>query len=116
MVQQLRRHPSSSGTWVQSLVRELRSHMPHGVAKKLKKKKKSCPCADGLCEREEHRNQGINKNIEMVSRDPRSGEQGVPQGGGGKRETQKVQCTGAAGSLCPQNQPGGQWTGGGSGR
>ena len=91
--------------------------IPHATwgAKKLKKKKKSCPCADGLWEREENTNQGITKNIEMVSRDPRSGEQGAPQGGGGKRETQKVQCAGAAGSLCPQDQPGGQWTGGGSG-
>ena len=28
------------GAWVQSLVRELRSHMPCSIAKKLKKKKK----------------------------------------------------------------------------
>ena len=28
------------GAWVQSLVGELRSHMPQGAAKKIKKKKK----------------------------------------------------------------------------
>lgn len=44
----------------------------------------SCSCSYGLWEREEHRNQGINKNIEMVSRDPQSGEQGAPRGLGGE--------------------------------
>ena len=29
------------GTWVQSLVRELRSHMPRGIAKKKKKRKRN---------------------------------------------------------------------------
>ena len=29
--------PSTGGTWVQSLLRELRSHMPCGTAKKKKK-------------------------------------------------------------------------------
>ncbi|XP_067564255.1 phosphatidate phosphatase LPIN3 isoform X7 [Pseudorca crassidens] len=44
----------------------------------------SCSCSYGLWEREEHRNQGINKNTEMVSRDPQSGEQGAPRGLGGE--------------------------------
>ena len=40
VVQWLRFHgPHAGGTWVQSLVRELRSHMPCGTAKKKKKKK-----------------------------------------------------------------------------
>ncbi|XP_029076846.1 phosphatidate phosphatase LPIN3 isoform X3 [Monodon monoceros] len=44
----------------------------------------SCSCSYGLWERQEHRNQGINKNTEMVSRDPQSGEQGAPRGLGGE--------------------------------
>ena len=37
-VQQLRLHDSTAGAWVQSLVEELRSHMPQGAAKKPKPK------------------------------------------------------------------------------
>ena len=34
MVQWLGRHAPNMGAWVQSLVRQLRSHTPHGVVKK----------------------------------------------------------------------------------
>ena len=37
VVQWLRLHTSVQGAWVQPLVRELRSHMLHGMAKKKKK-------------------------------------------------------------------------------
>ena len=43
------------GTWVQSLVRELRSHMLHGVAKEINKlwrKEKSIPGGQGPLTRE----------------------------------------------------------------
>ena len=74
--------------------------MPHGVAKKLKKKSSSC--ADGLWEREEHRNQGKNKNIEMVSRDPRSGDQGAPQGEEGRERSRKCSALGQQAACVPR--------------
>ena len=40
-VQQLRLHLSMQGVGVQSLVRKLRSHMPHSQKKKKKKKKQN---------------------------------------------------------------------------
>ena len=40
VVQGLRLQAAAAGGTVQSLVRELRSHMPWGMAKKVKKKKK----------------------------------------------------------------------------
>ena len=32
---------SSAGVWIRSLARELRSHMPHGVAEKINKPKEN---------------------------------------------------------------------------
>ena len=39
MVKTLRFHPS--GAWVQSLVRELKYHMPHSMAKKKKRERET---------------------------------------------------------------------------
>ena len=50
VVQWLRFHTSTAGAWVQSLVRELRSYIPHATRYSHKRKKKKRERENGIIE------------------------------------------------------------------